>query len=89
MHRDVRTIEVLWDDENTPDADPLATGRNKSGRWIARSVNGLEVARKKKKPVVKNARRRAKVLAKRQGHSVEVKIFKKNGDYQSENVYEP
>lgn len=89
MNLDVRTIEVLYDQESTPDRDPLGTGRSNSGRWIARSVNGLEVAKKKKKPCVKAARSRAKNLAKRQGHSVEVKIFKKNGDYQTENVYDP
>lgn len=89
MHREVRTIEVLYDDESTPDRDPLGTGRTNSGRWIARSVNGLENSGKKKKDVVKDARKRAKALASRQGVSVGVKIFKKNGEYQKKNVYDP
>jgi len=87
--RQVRTIEVLYDRESTPDRDPLGTGRSNSGRWIARSVNGLEASAKKKKDVMKKARSRAKGLAKAQGHSVEVKIFKKDGEYQYENVYKP
>lgn len=88
-NRMVRTLEVLYDQESTPDRDPLGTGRSNSGRWIARSVNGLEIAQTKKKDVVKQAKKRAKKLARRQNSSVEVKIFKKDGSYQNEHVYKP
>ena len=75
-----RTIEVVPKKNS-----PLGTH---SG-WMVRGTGMQSTHYKKKKKALKSARQIAKQDANKHNHSVEVKIFGKDGEWQREQVYKP
>jgi len=78
---EMRTLEVQYQEFQT------MAGRRKE--WVVLGQRGTLAKSKKKKQAVKDARDRAKHLAKKLNQSVEVKIYRKDGSWQEENVYKP
>lgn len=72
-----RTIEVLPNDDAYQDWKLVFSGTS----------NSLYFDRKSK--AVKRGKMEAKQDAQRHGHSVGLKIFGKDGEYQRQHVYEP
>lgn len=77
---DVRTIEVVPKKSN-PYGNHI--GWTFSGTYWGNNVYDT------KKEAVKYAKKMAKREARSKNHSMEVKIFKKDGSYQDEHVYKP
>lgn len=76
-----RTLKVAYLEEQTF-GGPV-------GRWYITNGSYRLGAFDKKKKAVKKARETAKNLARDNNHSVEVKIFGKDGEWQREHVYDP
>lgn len=77
----MRTLEVHYQEFTT------MHGRRKE--WVVLGGRGTLFKGKKKKQAVQEAKSRAKNMAKKNGESVGIKIFGKDGDYQRQHVYEP
>jgi len=77
----MRTLEVQYQQFTT------MTGLRKE--WVVLGERGTLFKTKKKKDAVKEAKRKAKAMSKREQASVGVKIFGKDGGYQRQHVYEP
>jgi len=76
-----RTIEVL------PSED---MGKNRGNPWkLVFSGHDKSLYFDKKNTAVRRGRMEAKQDAKRHGHSVGLKIFGTDGEYQRQHVYEP
>lgn len=77
-----RTLEVV---------PKMSNPYGKHVGWKINSTSGPSPAQvfDKKKTAVKEAKKMAKQDARQHGHSVGLKIFAKDGEYQRQHVYEP